>query len=147
MMPGIGYFAACGSIDLFFAVFVFPLSCYGLLFILTVELPDIDSDRAGGKINALVKWGIKKGLGISFVSALAGSLSLAVIHFSGILMGKLDAGLFAIFSALPLVGVATGFYTDLNSRQNLVRHVVISMTTMALFLLLLDAHILAQVTI
>ena len=147
MMPGIGYFAACGSIDLFFAVFVFPLSCYGLLFILTVELPDIDSDRAGGKINALVKWGIKKGLGLSFVSALAGSLSLAVIHFSGILMGKLDAGLFAIFSALPLVGVATGFYTDLSSRQSLVRQVVINMTTMVLFLLLLNADIFAQVAI
>jgi len=147
MMPGFGYFAACGSIDLFFAVFVFPLSCYGLLFILTVEMPDIDSDRAGGKINALLKWGVKKGLGISFVSALAGSLSLAVIHFSGILMGKLDAGLVAIFSALPLAGVATGFFTDPNSRQSLVRQVVTNMTTIVLFLLFLDAYVFSQVII
>jgi 1,4-dihydroxy-2-naphthoate octaprenyltransferase len=147
MMPGIGYFSDCGSIDLFFAVFVFPLGCYGLSFILTVEMPDIDSDRAGGKINALVKWGVKKGLGISFVSALAGSVSLAVIHFSGILMGKLDAGRFAIFSALPLAGVATGLYNNLNSRQSLVRQGVINMTTMVLFLLLLDADIFAQVAI
>jgi membrane-anchored protein YejM (alkaline phosphatase superfamily) len=94
-----------------------------------------------------VNWGVKKGLGISFVSALAGSVSLAVIHFSGILMGKLDAGRFAIFSALPLAGVAAGFYTGISSRQSLVRQVVINMTTMVLFLLLLDADIFAQVTI
>ena len=147
MMPGIGYFAAFGSIDMFFAVFVFPLSCYGFLFILTVEMPDIDSDRAGGKINALVKWGVKKGLRVSFVSALAGSLSLFVIHFSGILLGKLDVGLLAIFSVLPMAGVATGFHTDLNSRQNLVRQVAINMTTIVLFLLLFDSTIFAQVAI
>jgi len=147
MMPGIGYFATFGSIDVFFAVFVFPLSCYGFLFILTVEMPDIDSDRAEGKINAIVKWGVKKGLGISFVSALAGSLSLFVIHFSGILLGKLDVGLLAIFSVLPMAGVATGFHTDLNSRQNLVRQVAINMTTIVLFLLLFDSTIFAQVAI
>ena len=147
MMPGIGYFAAFGSIDVFFAVFVFPLSCYGFLFILTVEMPDIDCDRAEGKINALVKWGVKKGLEISFVSALAGSLSLFVIHFSGIFLGKLDVGLLAIFSVLPMAGVATGFYTDLNSRKNLVRQVTINMTSIVFFLLLLDATIFAQVAI
>ncbi len=145
MMPGMGYFTAFGSIDLFFAIFVFPLSCYGLLFILTVEMPDIDADRAGEKINALVKWGVRKGFGISFASALAGTLSLATIHFSGILMGKLDAAPLTVLSVLPLAGAATGFYAVPDSRQRLVRQVMINMTAMVLFLLLFDVHILAQV--
>ena len=106
MMPGIGYFVAYGSIDLFFAFFIFPLSCYGLLFILTVEMPDVENDRNGNKINALVKWGIKRGMGISFVSALAGTLSLLVFYFSGFFAGRLDLLPFILFSFIPLVGVS-----------------------------------------
>jgi len=147
MMPGMGYFVAYGHIDLFFAIFVFPLSCYGLLFILTVEMPDIDADRVGKKINALVKWGVKTGVSITFCSALVGTLSLAVIHFSGVFTGILDVGPLAMFSALPLVGAASGYHENFNRRQRLTRHVNTNMTAMVLFVLLLDSYILAQVII
>jgi len=145
MMPGIGYFIAFGSIDLFFAFFIFPLSCYGLLFILTVEMPDVENDRNGNKINALVKWGIKRGMDISFVSALAGTLSLVVFYFSGFFAGRLDIGLFILFSFIPLVGVSSGFFVDLSSREHLTRQVMINTSTIILFLFLLDAYMLAQV--
>ena len=147
MMPGMGYFVAYGHIDLFFSIFVFPLSCYGLLFILTVEMPDIDADRAGKKINALVKWGVKTGVSISFCSALVGTLSLALIHFSGVFTGILDVGPLAMFSALPLVGAASGYQENFNRRQRLTRHVNTNMTAMVLFVLLLDFYIIAQVVI
>jgi len=145
MMPGIGYFVAYGSIDLFFAFFIFPLSCYGLLFILTVEMPDVENDRNGNKINALVKWGIKRGMGVSFVSTLAGTLSLLVFYFSGFFAGRLDLGLFILFSFIPLVGVSSGLFFDLSSRDHLTRQVMINTTTIILFLFLLDAYMLAQV--
>jgi len=147
MMPGMGYFVACGYIDLFFAIFILPLSCYGLLFILTVEMPDIDADRLGKKITALVKWGVKTGVSISFGSALVGTLSLAIIHFSGVFTGILDVGPLAMFSALPLVGAASGYREDFDRRQHLTRHVNTNMTAMVLFVLLLDFYILAQVVI
>jgi 1,4-dihydroxy-2-naphthoate polyprenyltransferase len=145
MMPGIGYFVAYGSIDLFFAFFIFPLSCYGLLFILTVEMPDVENDRNGNKINAIVKWGIKRGMGISFVSALAGTLSLLVLYFWGFFAGRLDLGLFILFSFIPLVGVSRGLFADLTSRDHLTRQVMINTSTIILFLFLLDANMLAQV--
>jgi len=147
MMPGMGYFVAYDRIDLFFAIFVFPLSCYGLLFILTVEMPDIDADRAGKKINALVKWGVKTGVSISFCSALIGTLSLALIHFSGVFTGILDVEPLTMFSALPLVGAASGYHGNFDRRQRLTRHVNTNMTAMVLFVLLLDSYILAQVVI
>jgi len=147
MMPGMGYFVAYDRIDLFFAIFVFPLSCYGLLFILTVEMPDIDADRAGKKINALVKWGVKTGVSISFCSALIGTLSLALIHFSGVFTGILDVEPLTMFSALPLFGAASGYHGNFDRRQRLTRHVNTNMTAMVLFVLLLDSYILAQVVI
>ena len=145
MMPGIGYFVAYGSIDLFFAFFIFPLSCYGLLFILTVEMPDVENDRNGNKINALVKWGIKRGMNISFVSTLAGTLSLLVFYFSGFFAGRLDLLPFILFSFIPLVGVSSGLFVDLSSRDHLTRQVMINTSTIILFLFLLDAYMLAQV--
>ena len=145
MMPGIGYFVAYGSIDLFFAFFIFPLSCYGFLFILTVEMPDVENDRLGNKINVLVKWGIQTGMGISFVLALAGTLSLLVFYFSGFFAGRLDLWLFILFSFVPLVGVCSGFFVDLSSRGNLTRQVMINTSTIILFLFLLDAYMLTQV--
>ena len=147
MMPGMGYFVAYGHIDLFFAIFVLPLSCYGLLFILTVEMPDIDADRVGKKTNALVKWGVETGVGISFCSALVGTLSFAVVYFSGILTEILDVGPLAMLSVLPLVGAASGYHTALDRRQGLTRQVNVNMTAMVLFVLLLDCYILAQVVI
>ena len=117
------------------------------MFILTVEMPDIDADRAGKKINALVKWGVKTGVSISFCSALVGTLSLALIHFSGVFTGILDVGPLAMFSALPLVGAASGYQENFNKRQRLTRHVNTNMTAMVLFVLLLDSYILAQVVI
>ncbi len=145
MMPGIGYFVAYGSIDLFFAFFIFPFSCYGLLFILTVEMPDVENDRNGNKINALVKWGIRRGMGISFVSALAGTLSLLVFYFSGFFAGRVDLGLFILFSFIPLVGVASGLFVDLRGRDHLTRQVMINITTIILFLFLIDLYMLAKV--
>jgi len=147
MMPGMGYFVAWGHIDLFFAIFILPLSCYGLLFILTVEMPDIDADRLGKKITALVKWGVKTGVSISFCSALVGTLSLAIIHFSGVSTGILDVGPLAMFSALPLASAASGYHEDFDGRQRLTRHVNTNMTAMILFVLLLDSYILAQIVI
>jgi 1,4-dihydroxy-2-naphthoate polyprenyltransferase len=144
MMPGIGYFVAYGSIDLFFAFFIFPLSCYGLLFILTVEMPDVENDRKENKINVFVKWGIKSGMYISFVSALAGTLSLSVFYFSGFYAGRLDLLPFILFSFIPLVGVSRGLFVDLNSRDRLTRQVMINMITIILFLFLVDTYMLVQ---
>jgi 1,4-dihydroxy-2-naphthoate polyprenyltransferase len=145
LIPGMGYFVAYGSIDLFFAFFIFPFSCYGLLFILTVEIPDVENDRNGNKINALVKWGIRRGMGISFVSALAGTLSLLVFYFSGFFAGRVDLGPFILSSFIPLVGVASGLFVDLRSRDHLTRQVMINITMIILFLFLLDAYMLVQV--
>ena len=145
IMPGMGYFVSYGSIDSLFAVFVFPLSCYGFLFILTVEMPDIDSDRAAKKTNVLVKLGLRTGMRLSLFSAMAGTLFLVAINLLGILAGKVDLWFAAIFSLMPVVGVTSGLFADLNRRECLTRQITINMIAIILFLFLLDLYLLRQV--
>jgi len=147
IMPGMGYFVASGSIDSFFAVFIFPLSCYGLLFILTVEMPDVENDAATQKTNLLVKWGRKAGARASVVTAIAGTLSLAAIHFSGILEGKADIGPAILLSVFPLGGVVGGLLVDIDDRESFVRQVKTNMSSMILFLFLTNISLLAQLVI
>jgi len=61
-MPGMGYYVASGFIDYFFAIFILPISCYGFFFIVTVELPDVESDEKAKKMSLPVKWGIGRAL-------------------------------------------------------------------------------------
>jgi 1,4-dihydroxy-2-naphthoate polyprenyltransferase len=147
MMPGMGYLVGLGSLDLLFGVFLFPFCCYGLLFILSVEMPDVEADRAAGKVNAVVRWGLRFGLWVSFVSALAGTLWFVGMYFLGVFAGRLDVGLLALFSFVPLVCVASGFGVDLENRACLVRQVAINVSSLGLLLVLFNLYLLVQLLV
>jgi 1,4-dihydroxy-2-naphthoate octaprenyltransferase len=48
-LPGMGYMAATGALDGNGLVIMIPLLLIGLAFILSVEIPDMEADRLGGK--------------------------------------------------------------------------------------------------
>lgn len=52
VMPATGYFAMSGTIDAWFALLSVPFILYGLLFIISVEMPDVDADRMAGKVRS-----------------------------------------------------------------------------------------------
>ncbi|NIU38563.1 hypothetical protein GWN65_00920 [Candidatus Bathyarchaeota archaeon] len=143
MMPGIGYFAASGSIDFSFLVFIFPLSCYGLFFILTVELPDVETDRIAHKTNIVVKWGRKAGTYISVIATVLGTVFLAAIHLSGILEGKPDLEWITLLSVIPIVA-AIAAIQESAERRNVFPPVTISTSAMILFICLVDTILLFQ---
>ncbi len=143
-MPGMGYFAASGSIGLPFILFMFPLGCYGLFFILTVELPDVESDSLTQKTNMLTKWGRPFGTRASFVATIAGTVSLALVHASDALGNRVDTGLITMLSAIPLAGATISLSADLEVREQVVRQVKINMVAMIAFLLLLNASLFMQ---
>jgi len=46
------------TLDLLFLIFVLPSMLYSLAFIVSVEIPDLESDRLGGKNTLIVKRGV-----------------------------------------------------------------------------------------
>jgi len=143
-MPGIGYFVASGNIGPLFQLFILPLSCYGLFFIITVELPDFESDAIGQKKSLLVKYGKTVGNFVSVVATLAGTISLILLFFLGTTKGIIDLTPFIIFSIFPLVASISGFISNTKNRTTLVRQVIINMTSMILFLFLMDISLFFQ---
>ncbi len=47
LMPGAGYFVAMGTLDPAFFAYSVPFFLYGLVFITSVEIPDMEGDIAG----------------------------------------------------------------------------------------------------
>jgi 1,4-dihydroxy-2-naphthoate octaprenyltransferase len=106
IVPGTGYYVLKGFLDWTFAVFSPPLILYGLVFIIGVEIPDMESDRLGDKNTVIARRG--RGFGFKTVGVL---LSLATTYFLAaravnLAPPPIDLGVFAALSLLPLaVGV------------------------------------------
>lgn len=143
-IPGMGYLIASSSLDYLFYVFVFPLVCYGLFFIITVQLPDIKSDRLAQKSNLLVKWGMKAGKLICVLANILGTISLVTILLIGGTAIKFDPTPIAIFSFLPLIASIMGIKANPDYINAINQQVMINISSLILFLLLTDATLLLQ---
>ena len=145
-MPGMGYFVASGTLDSLFKLIILPLSCYGLFFIITVELPDLESDALANKKNFLVKWGRTTGKFISVLATGFGTLMLTMLFVLGIANEVIDWKPFAVFSIFPLVASITALICRTKKRKNIVKQVMVNMSSMIGFLFLIDITLFFQYT-
>jgi 1,4-dihydroxy-2-naphthoate polyprenyltransferase len=123
IIPGLGYMVVSGTIDLWFVLFSVPLMCYGLLFIITVEMPDVDSDRETGKMNMLVRFGMKTGARIAFLATIVATAFLFIIPYSDVLSTTIDLRIMAWFSMVPLVMTGLGAFRDLSQKSQVISQV------------------------
>jgi len=145
-MPGMGHYVASGTLGSIFPWFILPLSCYGLFFILTVELPDVESDILGHKKNFLVIFGRTIGKTISVVATLTGTASLTLILFFAPLTDIVDMLPFVVFSVFPLLASIIGVLWLTETRKIVVNQVLFNMASMILFLLLIDISLVFQLS-
>lgn len=144
LMPDMGYFVASDTISPLFQAFILPLSCYGLFFITTVELPDVESDTIGQKKNLLVKWGRTAGKAISVAATLTGTISIVALLLLERTIEIIDLRPFIMFSILPLMASISGLLLNTKNRRHLVRQIIINMASIILFLFFIDASLLFQ---
>jgi 1,4-dihydroxy-2-naphthoate octaprenyltransferase len=69
-------------------LFMVPLSLYALSFILSVELPDAEADRASGKSTYVSRNGVEAGSRLAALAMISGTLSLALICLDGTFIPK-----------------------------------------------------------
>lgn len=140
IMPGMGYFAVSGNIGSLLQMLILPLSCYGLFFILTVEMPDFESDTKSCKKSFIAKWGRKAGLNISVAATITGTVYMTALLFSGI-TEVLDMRTLVLLSIIPLVASISGLLINIDNRKLLLRQVMVNMASMILFILLIDVSL------
>ena len=144
LMPGMGYLVASGSIDFLFAIFILPLSCYGFFFIVTVELPDVESDKKAKKIGLPVKFGRKIAFLSSLLATIIGTILLGFICLSGFLEGKIDISIIVVLSSVLILVALRGAIIDFTKEQSLVKQVMLNMSAMLVFLFFMDLSLLLQ---
>ena len=127
IMPGMGYFVMSGTIDLWFVVLSLPLICYGLLFIISVELPDVEADEQGGRVNLPVKFGLRNATRIAFVATGLGTSLLFAISYLGVMEDRLGAWYLTVFSIIPLALAGYGAVRDIRRRDQVLSQVKLNM--------------------
>jgi 1,4-dihydroxy-2-naphthoate octaprenyltransferase len=138
IVPGMGLLIVSGNINSDGLLFMIPLSLYGLAFILSVEIPDMEADCLGDKKT----WVAQKGRRLGF-TAIGSLLLIATGYFflipslySHIL--PLDFRLLGMFSLLPLAIGFWGLVRRPADRQTALKLVNTLIGALAVFFILMD---------
>jgi 1,4-dihydroxy-2-naphthoate octaprenyltransferase len=121
LMPGAGYFVAMRTLDPAFFAFAVPLCLYGLVFITSVELPDMEGDILGGKRTLVVRRGRIFGFALIAIAASLATAVLTVFAFTGV-FAPVNFWPVALFSAIPLALALRGFLRRTAERAGALRH-------------------------
>lgn len=144
LMPGMGYFVAMGTIDIWFVLISIPLICYGFYFIFTVEMPDVESDRRAGKVNLLVLRGREAGLMGALVVTASGSGLLLLLALIDPFGGGIGLWILTFASLIPLAVATAGALGRPASERRFLGQVRINFASMMIFLLLADLILISD---
>lgn len=143
-MTGMGYFVGSGVLDSLFLLFSLPLSFYGLFFIITVELPDVECDTLAKKKNIVVKFGNKIGKLISFAAVLSATIYFILMLYLKISNNLIDWTPVTIFSILPLFASIFSILWKNKNRKTLVKQVMLNMGSLTIFVILVIVSLFLQ---
>jgi 1,4-dihydroxy-2-naphthoate octaprenyltransferase len=107
-IPGLGYLAVRGQFDPLFFCFAVPFVMYGLMLSLSLEAPDAEVDRKGGKQNLVVRKGARSVFSLVFALAVLAAVAFFVYGWF-ITSGVVDFGVVFLFSLVPLAAGLLGF--------------------------------------
>ncbi len=119
LMPGIGYLTFMQQFHWLFLFLAVPLLLYGLDFILTVELPDLESDRRAVKRTWVVRWGRRVSLAVIVAALLSGTALFAAFDLLGVVDAPFDFRVVALFSLVPLAIGLLGVHRWRDTREHI----------------------------
>lgn len=102
LFPGMGYFTLMGTLNLPFFIFIIPMLFLQMLFANSVEIPDMEGDRIGGKITWIVSRGRKFGFKLIAISGLMATLSFFIISFTNLFPASINFRILTFISLIPL---------------------------------------------
>jgi 1,4-dihydroxy-2-naphthoate octaprenyltransferase len=124
-VPAAGYLTVIGSLTPGFMLCSAALMLYGFVLSLSLELPDMEVDRVGGKMNLVARFGWRTCLRLALLMCLASMVILAL--FLGTLM--------AMASVVPLTVVLFGNFLATEKRSS--RDIVATACILSLFTFLI----------
>jgi len=143
-IPGLGYLAVRGQFDPLFVCFAVPFVMYGLMLSLSLEAPDAEIDRKGGKRNLVVRKG--ESSVFSLILALAVSATLAFFVYSWLMTSAVvDLGVVTVFSMVPLTAGLAGF-AGIFQKRSVNLFSALNIASLFVFNMLMVAYLLTIVS-
>lgn len=142
LVPAMGYLTMRGALDTGGMFFLVPLILYGLVSILSVEIPDMEDDRLGNKRT----WVAVKGRGFGFM--VIGWLLLAVTGYFFFFPRfyprqlPLDFRIVGYLSLLPLLPGLLGMIKKPAEKQPAAKIATWIVITLAAFSIFVDGYLL-----
>ena len=145
IVPGIGYVILMGKLDAAFLIFAIPLMLYELLFIINVEIPDLEVDSSGGKKNLIVVYGRELGFIVGASAALMATLSYVFMTQTNLYPSNINWILIAVFSLVPLsIGILSATKKPIK-RINAIKWVNYNLVSLSTFIILINTYLILQI--
>lgn len=147
LIPGMGYFILMGTLDIPFIIFSIPLMLYQLLFINSVEIPDMEGDKRGGKKTWIVKRGREFGFKIIAVSGLLATLSFIIMNSTNIYPQIIDFRVIVLFSFIPLAFAMFGLFKKPSSKLLATKLVIYNVSALFVSAVLINSYFIYLLTL
>ncbi|EKF86060.1 prenyltransferase [Methanobacterium formicicum] len=141
IIPSLGYVAITGFLDLKILLFSVPFMIYMGFFILSVEIPDLEGDKKGGKNTFIVKYGRKMGFAIIFLAGIVGTTSFLLLSFTG-LYNNINFQILMLLSFLPLFTGVYAFTKRTSFMDKATKLVNYTVPSLVIFIILIDLYFL-----
>jgi len=142
-IPGLGYLAVRGQFDPLFVYFAAPFVIYGFMLSLSLEAPDVEVDRKGGKRNLAVRIGARSVFFLILTLTFSATLTFFVYNWL-VTSAVVDLGVVAIFSIAPLIAGLLGF-AGVFQKKTVNRFSALNVVSLFVFNMLMVAYLLAIV--
>ena len=142
-IPAIGYLAVRGQFDPLFVYLAVPFVMYGFMLSLSLEAPDAEIDRKGGKRTLVVRKGARSVF--SLILALTVSAALMFFVYSWLFTSAVvDLGVIALFSILPLMAGIAGL-VGVFQKKSVNRFSALNVASLFAFNMLMIVYLLTVV--
>jgi 1,4-dihydroxy-2-naphthoate octaprenyltransferase len=102
LFPGLGYFTLMGTLDLTFLIFAIPIIFWQLMFTSSVEIPDMEGDKLGGKNTWIVTRGRSFGFKLIAMASFLATLSFILMPYTPLFPSIINFQLLTLISLIPL---------------------------------------------
>ena len=142
LMPGIGYWAMKGNLDLFYFVFAAAFFLYGLEFMIIVETPDMEGDIKAKKMTFVASKGRRFSYIILLCSIITASLYFLAVGLVGIFADKINYFIIFLLSLFPIIIAVKGFLKNPIKREIATKIAEKNMYTLITFVILINIYLI-----
>ncbi|KYC51697.1 MAG: 1,4-dihydroxy-2-naphthoate octaprenyltransferase [Candidatus Methanofastidiosum methylothiophilum] len=142
VVPGMGYYVMKGLIDLNYIIFSIPLLLYGIYFILSVEIPDMETDIISGKKNFVTKNGRALSLKLILLVTIISTSMYVIFQASELSDIGINFYMVALLSIVPLTFAALGLNN--NTKEKSAEIAFNNLNALILFAVLTNIYFLVR---